>query len=90
MKTKVYPTRETSLVLRHPIDGPLMAEGSDWELDGFTCRMLVDHALTSNPEEAWKPFAAAPIEPAPAPVAEPEAAPEPAEKPAPVAQTKSK
>lgn len=54
MKTKVYPTGETSLVIKHPIDGPLKIEGSDWEVDGFTCRMLSDHAVTSDQNEAWK------------------------------------
>lgn len=54
MKTKVYPTTEVSLVLRHPIDGPLKAEGSDWEVDGFTCRMLVDRAVTSSADEGWR------------------------------------
>lgn len=61
MKSKVYPTREASLVLRHPIDGPLSAAGSDWEVDGFTCRMLVDNMLTSDADQAWK--APAPVEP---------------------------
>lgn len=69
MKTKVYPTAENSLVIRHPIDGPLKAEGSDWEVDGFTCRMLVDNALTSDAAQAWKAPAPA-TEPAPANPAE--------------------
>jgi hypothetical protein len=54
MKTKVYPTAENSLVIKHPIDGPLKVEGSDWEVDGFTCRMLVDNAITSDPERGME------------------------------------
>lgn len=65
MKTKVYPTGENSLVIKHPIDGPLKVEGSDWEVDGFTCRMLVDRALTSDQSEAWKPAAPAKAPPPP-------------------------
>jgi hypothetical protein len=54
LKTKVYPVSYASMVLRHPIDGPLKEEGSEWTVDGFTARMLCDRAVTSNPEEAWK------------------------------------
>lgn len=57
MKTKVYPTAQNSLVLVHPIDGPLKVTGSDWELDGFTCRMLADSAVTSDPAQGWSPDA---------------------------------
>lgn len=55
MKTKVYPTGASSMAIKHPIDGQLKIEGSEWEVDGFTARMLVDRAITSNAEEAWKP-----------------------------------
>lgn len=65
MKTKVYPTGETSLVIRHPIDGPLKPEGVDWEVDGFTCRMLADRAITEEQGEAWKPAAPAKAPPPP-------------------------
>ena len=38
-------------VLKHPIDGPLKAEGSLWTYDGFTCRMLTDGAIMREPVE---------------------------------------
>jgi hypothetical protein len=53
MKTKVYPTSASSLVIAHPIDGKLRAEGSDWEADGFTARMLTDGAVTDDASRAW-------------------------------------
>jgi hypothetical protein len=54
MKTIVYPTSAAALNIVHPIDGKLKPEGSEWTVDGFTCRMLSDHAVTSNKEEAWQ------------------------------------
>jgi hypothetical protein len=54
MKTKVYPATENALIIEHPIDGKLKPEGSDWEVDGFTCRMLADREITSEPPSAVK------------------------------------
>lgn len=53
-KIMVYPTAQNSLVIRHPIDGQLKAEGSKWEQDGFTARMLTDGAVTSSHNLAWE------------------------------------
>lgn len=48
MKITVYPTKKTSLLLVHPVDGPLLATGSDWTNDGFTARMSVQNLITQN------------------------------------------
>ena len=56
MKVKVYPTKASALNVTHPIDGRLVAAGSQWEDDGFTARMLSDGIVTLTP----------PVSPAPA------------------------
>lgn len=48
MKITVYPVKQSSLVLVHPADGPLKPEGSDWDNDGFTARMLSDNLVTQD------------------------------------------
>jgi hypothetical protein len=53
-KIKVYPTHENAGAIRHPVDGPLNDDGSMWEEDGFTGRMLADNAVTTDPERGHK------------------------------------
>jgi hypothetical protein len=56
MKTKVHATHPNSLNIAHPIDGKLKPEGSHWEDDGFTARMIADGAVTTDPPKvAVKP-----------------------------------
>lgn len=45
---KVYPTHEAALDVRHPISGALSDDGSLWENDAFTARMLSDNAVTAD------------------------------------------
>jgi len=54
-KITVYPTAKNSLVLSHPIDGPLSTDGSSWTRDGFTARMITDGAITDDPSKGWTP-----------------------------------
>lgn len=64
-KITVYPVKAGALNIKHPIDGPLQATGSDWEIDGFTARMLTDQAITKDKAKAMKaPPQAAPTAPA--------------------------
>ena len=48
-KVMVFAVKPSVIGLRHPIDGPLKPEGSLWELDGFTARMLTDGLVTREP-----------------------------------------
>lgn len=48
MQIMVYPATKNSLVIRHPISGPLVIGGSLWEEDAFTMRMLTEFAITTN------------------------------------------
>lgn len=62
-KIIVYPTKASALNVKHDTDGPLRATGSQWELDGYTSRLLVDGILTRDPAKAYAPPpAAAPVE----------------------------
>lgn len=56
-KIKVYPTHENCHVLIHPTDGKLSDEGSLWEYDPFTARLLDTNDLTRDTARAHK-FAA--------------------------------
>lgn len=47
-KIMVYPTHQNALVIAHPSDGPLSDQGSLWQHDGFTARMLTDGAVTTD------------------------------------------
>jgi hypothetical protein len=53
-KITVYPTKESALNIKHPSSGLLKLEGSQWEMDGFTARMLCDEAVTQVKERAFK------------------------------------
>jgi hypothetical protein len=48
VKILVKPKSPNALKIVHPTDGPLYAEGSSWDLDGFTSRMLIDGEITSD------------------------------------------
>ncbi|WP_024340986.1 hypothetical protein [Bradyrhizobium japonicum] len=45
---KVYPTHEAALDVRHPVSGAISDDGSIWEHDAFTARMLSDNAITTD------------------------------------------
>ena len=47
-KIKVYPTHESVFHVAHPIDGHISDEGSMWEHDAFTARMLNDNAVSRD------------------------------------------
>jgi hypothetical protein len=49
----VYPTSRAALSIKHPINGALIADGSQWTRDGFTARMLADGAVTLDKDRAW-------------------------------------
>jgi len=51
---KVYPTHPDALNIGHPINGKLRVSGSDWEMDGFTSRMLTDGIITKDETKGWK------------------------------------
>lgn len=51
---KVYPTHEAALDVRHPVSGPLSDEGSLWEHDAFTARLLSDNAVTTDAKRGHK------------------------------------
>lgn len=55
MKVTVYATHPNALNIRHPTDGPLKVGGSNWELDGFTCTMIADGAVTQTEPVPEKP-----------------------------------
>lgn len=62
-KIQVYAKKASALNIKHPVDGPLRADGSGmWDEDGFTFRRLRDGAITRNQAEAFK---------VPAPAAQP-------------------
>ncbi len=42
----VYPTKSSSLYLKHPTHGPMVAEGVYWPKDNYTCRRLSDGSVT--------------------------------------------
>lgn len=44
----VYPTTRNSLVMRHPVNGPLTIGGSLWDEDGVTARALMEGAITTD------------------------------------------
>ncbi len=48
MKRKVFATHPNALNIAHPMDGKLRPDGSFWEDDGFTARMLADGAVTEE------------------------------------------
>jgi hypothetical protein len=50
----VYPTSRAALSIKHPINGALIADGSQWTRDGFTARMLTDGAVTLDKDRAWR------------------------------------
>lgn len=52
MKIKVFPVHENSHVLVHPVDGKISDEGSMWEDDGFTGRLLRDNEVTTDTARA--------------------------------------
>lgn len=51
---KVYPTHEAAMDIRHPVSGALSDEGSNWEHDAYTARMLDDRAITTDPKAGHK------------------------------------
>lgn len=53
-KIKVYPVHENCFVLVHPQDGRISDEGSMWEDDGFTGRLLRDNEVTTDTARAHK------------------------------------
>jgi hypothetical protein len=55
VKINVFPKSPNALVIKHPTDGPLRAEGSSWEYDGFTARLLVDGEITTDDPEIQPP-----------------------------------
>lgn len=88
-KITVYPTKQSALLMTHPIDGKVRLAGSAWEQDGYTYRLITDGILTIDPDRAWRaPEPKAPAAPAAAPVAA-EAEPE-AKSAAPAASAKAK
>jgi len=56
-KVTVYPTHENSAAVVHPDSGPVSDEGSSWEYDAFTAKMLADNAVTLEKSAGHK-FAA--------------------------------
>lgn len=55
MKLIVYPTTKESLVVKHPVSGPLNVGGSEWQFDGFTARMLTDRIITRDKGAGYSP-----------------------------------
>lgn len=45
IKRKVRAVSEDAVGVVHPLDGPLGREGSEWTLDAFTQRMLLDGSV---------------------------------------------
>jgi hypothetical protein len=53
-KLKVYPVHENCHVLRHPVDGKISDEGSLWEDDAFTARLMDTNEVTTDEARAHK------------------------------------
>lgn len=51
---KVYPTHEAALDVTHPVSGALSDDGSLWEHDAFTARMISDNAITTDAASGHK------------------------------------
>lgn len=51
--TKVFPTHSDAMSITHPINGKLREKGSEWEMDGFTSRMITDGSLTLDESKGW-------------------------------------
>ena len=49
MKVRVFAACESASAISHPIDGRLKDGSGEWEMDGFTARMIVDGAVSLSP-----------------------------------------
>jgi hypothetical protein len=52
-QVKVYATKQSALLIRHPDAGLVQLGGSSWPMDGFTSRMLSDGLLTQDEAKAY-------------------------------------
>jgi hypothetical protein len=50
----VYPTHENAHVLAHPQSGKISDEGSKWEHDPFTQRLIDTNEISTDPARAHK------------------------------------